>query len=63
MRAEWSGAMRCGHRVWLHPLARCGLAATVAIVRSNTGFANAGADKQVSANAAHIGRIIVTFQN
>ena len=38
MRAEWSGAMRRGHRAWIHPLARCGSAAAIAIVRSNTGF-------------------------
>ena len=38
VRAEWSGAMRRGHRIWIHPLARCGLAAAIAIARSNTGF-------------------------
>ena len=27
-----------GHCAWIHPLARCGPAATIAIVRSNTGF-------------------------
>jgi len=38
VRAEWSGAMRCSHRVWIHALARCGSAAAVAIARSNTSF-------------------------
>jgi len=38
VRAEWSGAMRCGHRVWIHALARCGSAAAIAIARSNTSF-------------------------
>jgi len=38
VRAEWSGTMRGCHCVWIHPLARCGSAAAVAIARSNTCF-------------------------
>jgi hypothetical protein len=38
VRAEWSGAMRRGHRIWIHPLARCGSAAAVAIARSDASF-------------------------
>ena len=38
LRAERPGAMRRGHRVWIHPLARCSSATAIAIVRSNTGF-------------------------
>jgi len=38
VRAEWSGAMRRGHRIWIHPLARCGSAAAVAIAGSDASF-------------------------
>jgi hypothetical protein len=38
MRPEWSGAMRRGHRAWIHPFARCGSATAITIARSNTGF-------------------------
>ena len=37
-RAEWSGAMRCSHRVQLHPLAGCGSAAAVAIPGRDARF-------------------------
>jgi hypothetical protein len=38
MSAEWPGAMRCRHGVWIHPLARCSSAAAVTITRGNTSF-------------------------
>jgi hypothetical protein len=59
VKAKFLGAMRCGHRVRTHPLARCGLAAAVPVVRGNTRSANANAGKRVTAKAAYIRRIIV----
>jgi len=38
VRTEWPGAMRRGHRIWIHPFPRCGSAAAIAIARSNAGF-------------------------